>query len=239
MAWKDVDARRTYKREWMRRYRAEHPEYIEQKRLYRRASLKKRAEYNKRWYHEHHTHARSVANRRYHRLRQDAAWRKKEKTWHRKYRENHPKKDREYYLRIKTQPDKYRKLLNRIRAWIKLNKTKTRAWQKRWDTKHPEKRRLKNRKRRAVHAQAAGTHELSQWLARVELYGWRCFYCRRQLSMRTPTMDHRIPLSRGGSHWPANLVPACKGCNSGKRDRLTYIKKGADTSWPPPTKGHQ
>jgi hypothetical protein len=39
MAWKNVEARRAYKREWMRRYRAEHPEYTEQKRLYRRANL--------------------------------------------------------------------------------------------------------------------------------------------------------------------------------------------------------
>ena len=225
MAWKNVEARRAYKREWMRRYRAEHPEYTEQKRLYRRANLSKRAAYNKRWYHQKHERARAAANRRYYRLRQDPEWRKKERAWRLKYKQNHPKKDREYYLKIRASPERYRKLLGRIRSWISANKAKSRAWQKRWDAEHPEKRRTKNRKRRAFHAQATGTHELSQWLARVDLYGWRCFYCRRELSIGTLTMDHRIPLSRGGSHWPANLVPACKGCNSGKRDRPSYVRK--------------
>jgi 5-methylcytosine-specific restriction endonuclease McrA len=30
------------------------------------------------------------------------------------------------------------------------------------------------------------------------------------------SIEHRIPLSRGGSNWPANLAPACKTCNSSK-----------------------
>lgn len=32
--------------------------------------------------------------------------------------------------------------------------------------------------------------------------------------------DHVIPLSRGGSNSITNVVPACKPCNSGKRDLL-------------------
>ena len=212
----------------MRRYRADHPEDIERKRSYRRANLEKRREYNKSWYRQNHGRARVAANRRYTRLRQDAEWRKREKIWRSRYRQRHPQKDREYYLKIKAHPAKYKKLLTRISAWISRNKVKAKSWQKRWDANHPERRRQKNQKRRAVHAGASGSHELSQWLARVDLYGWRCFYCRCALSTKNLTMDHRIPLSRGGSHWPANLVPACKSCNSAKRDRLRYAKKGGE-----------
>jgi 5-methylcytosine-specific restriction endonuclease McrA len=33
-------------------------------------------------------------------------------------------------------------------------------------------------------------------------------------------VDHVRPLSRGGYEHASNLVPACKSCNSGKKDRL-------------------
>lgn len=31
--------------------------------------------------------------------------------------------------------------------------------------------------------------------------------------------EHQIPLSRGGSNWPSNLVPACDNCNKSKKDK--------------------
>jgi 5-methylcytosine-specific restriction endonuclease McrA len=51
--------------------------------------------------------------------------------------------------------------------------------------------------------------------ARWDLYGGRCYYCKGEATQ----IDHRIPLSRGGTHWPANLVPACGPCNQQKRAR--------------------
>lgn len=33
------------------------------------------------------------------------------------------------------------------------------------------------------------------------------------------TMDHRVPLARGGRHEIQNVVPACKTCNSRKHTR--------------------
>lgn len=42
--------------------------------------------------------------------------------------------------------------------------------------------------------------------------GTECFYC---LSPAT-TVDHVVPLSRGGTNYEGNLVPCCKPCNSSK-----------------------
>ena len=41
-----------------------------------------------------------------------------------------------------------------------------------------------------------------------------CFYCRRQVGGRALTMDHIVPLGRGGRSARGNVVPACKECNS-------------------------
>jgi 5-methylcytosine-specific restriction endonuclease McrA len=46
-----------------------------------------------------------------------------------------------------------------------------------------------------------------------------CGYCRRACAQ---TMDHVVPIARGGIHELSNLRPACRRCNSGKRDRLIH-----------------
>ena len=43
--------------------------------------------------------------------------------------------------------------------------------------------------------------------------GRRCVYCGAGLGLDNATLDHVIPLSRGGSHQPGNLVSACHACN--------------------------
>ena len=44
-----------------------------------------------------------------------------------------------------------------------------------------------------------------------------CHYCSRQFPPRELTMDHVVPLVRGGRTVKSNLVPCCKECNSKKR----------------------
>lgn len=47
-----------------------------------------------------------------------------------------------------------------------------------------------------------------------------CHYCRRHCPPRELTMDHLVPLSRGGRSVRSNVVPACKECNTRKRSLL-------------------
>jgi 5-methylcytosine-specific restriction protein A len=44
-----------------------------------------------------------------------------------------------------------------------------------------------------------------------------CHYCRRAVGRRDLTMDHIVPLSRGGRSTKGNVVPACKMCNNRKK----------------------
>ncbi len=143
-----------------------------------------------------------------------AANREKQRARARRYHHTHPEVVKAKSRRWKeANPEKVREAARRFRAkrrralgarackQLALFPAKTRSQQsaRRW------KQRLKN---------AAGygytTRALLQ--ARWDLYGGRCYYCGSDAR----EFDHRIPLSRGGTHWPANLVPACLPCNRSK-----------------------
>lgn len=47
-----------------------------------------------------------------------------------------------------------------------------------------------------------------------------CYYCGQQYPTKALTMDHIVPLGRGGRSVKANLVPACKECNNQKKTML-------------------
>lgn len=55
----------------------------------------------------------------------------------------------------------------------------------------------------------------SQWWKRRVAAGI-CHYCRRQVGPRALTMDHIVPLGRGGRSIRGNVVAACKTCNTTK-----------------------
>lgn len=80
--------------------------------------------------------------------------------------------------------------------------------------KKPEAKRHFDATRRARKAGAPGSFTLIEWECKCLAHGNRCVYCGAGGKM---TRDHDIPLSRGGSHFITNLVPACKRCNCRKR----------------------
>ena len=47
----------------------------------------------------------------------------------------------------------------------------------------------------------------------------RCVYCSVAVSFVSVEWDHRVPLSRGGSHSIGNLEPSCMDCNRAKAHR--------------------
>jgi 5-methylcytosine-specific restriction endonuclease McrA len=56
----------------------------------------------------------------------------------------------------------------------------------------------------------------SQWWKRRISTG-ACYYCRRLVGAGALTMDHIVPLGRGGRSVRGNVVPACKDCNTRKK----------------------
>ena len=63
-----------------------------------------------------------------------------------------------------------------------------------------------------------------------------CHYCRREVGRDGLTMDHVVPLSRGGKSKKGNIVPACKECNNKKKYMLPieweeYVRACDETSF--------
>jgi 5-methylcytosine-specific restriction enzyme A len=44
-----------------------------------------------------------------------------------------------------------------------------------------------------------------------------CHYCAKKFSAKELTMDHIVPLARGGTSTQGNIVPACRECNRDKK----------------------
>lgn len=44
----------------------------------------------------------------------------------------------------------------------------------------------------------------------------RCYYCENFFKFKDLTMDHIVPLARGGETKPGNVVPSCRNCNKSK-----------------------
>ena len=62
----------------------------------------------------------------------------------------------------------------------------------------------------------------------AERQNWRCCYCGERMdgqgdNPNAPSVEHVIPLSKGGTDAPGNLVAACRRCNS-KRSSTYWLE---------------
>ena len=59
--------------------------------------------------------------------------------------------------------------------------------------------------------------------------GLNCYLCGELLTEKTLTIDHFIPLSRGGWHCPSNARICCKPCNQKKSDKIPNDYERSET----------
>lgn len=97
-----------------------------------------------------------------------------------------------------------------IKRWASNNPTKVRARVNRWREQNPEWWQ----KRRADLAKVPNTLTTEEWLQVLDEFHHCCVYCGA--SDVELTMDHVIPIVRGGPHSKENVVPSCRPCNSRK-----------------------
>ena len=61
----------------------------------------------------------------------------------------------------------------------------------------------------------------SQWWKRKRAAGI-CHHCGGKFAAADLTMDHLVPIIRGGKSTKGNLVTSCKKCNSERKYRLPF-----------------
>jgi 5-methylcytosine-specific restriction enzyme A len=62
---------------------------------------------------------------------------------------------------------------------------------------------------------ARSLRQTAWWMRKIQ--SGVCHYCHCEVGRNHLTMDHVVPLSRGGKSTKGNIVPACKGCNNKKK----------------------
>ena len=100
------------------------------------------------------------------------------------------------------------------RKYAAANPEKARARSRKWNLTNPEGVQLKNNRRRARRMEngvfLVSPKEIKQLKSRP------CYLCGES---KSTTVDHIIPLVRGGRHSIGNLLGACGPCNSSKHDK--------------------
>jgi 5-methylcytosine-specific restriction endonuclease McrA len=162
--------------------------------------------------------------------------REKRNAQQREWRKNNPGK---YAVYCKTWREKHpdraaqdtQNSAERMRKLRERDPDKARLYQRKWFHDHPDH----DRRARVLNAQGSFTSE--EWTALCESYGNRCAACGKSVKL---TVDHIVPLSRGGTNYIENIQPLCKSCNSRKHTKtIRYAKKGATTIHEIPQVGNE
>ena len=82
------------------------------------------------------------------------------------------------------------------------------------------KKRKSHRQRDCIKSTEV-TLTLEQWNGVIRMQGNRCNICKQKFTKRRPpTIDHIIPLSKGGGSTSDNAQALCRSCNSSKNAKL-------------------
>lgn len=109
------------------------------------------------------------------------------------------------------------------KVWIKNNRERWNKAQRESRGRHVAKLRPKwvvySARRRALLRNAQGNFSIDEWLGMIAYYDYTCLRCRKHEPNIKLTIDHIIPLSKGGAHSSDNIQPLCSSCNSRKSDK--------------------
>ena len=193
-----------------RKQRDAHPEKVrEWNRKWRRENPEKARESDRRWRATNSEKERERSRKRKHNPRTEMTEeaRERERARDRKRNADNPGRRGKY-------PQK----------WHEQNKERDRQRINEWMRSHPEERVRYEHARRSRKSASGGSYTVAEWKGLVAHYGNKCLCCGR--SDVALTVDHVVPVSKGGTSNIENLQPLCLSCNSKKQDKIIDYRPG-------------
>lgn len=140
---------------------------------------------------------------------------KKRRQYTAEWRARNPDKVKAYNEKRKLHPERYR---NSTKKWEAENRARRTELARIWRKNNPERWSaiaIRTQKKRLA---ANGDSNHIQIASRMAYHGHKCIYCGGPFE----EIEHMIPLSRGGTNWPANLAPSCLSCNRSKGTKTVW-----------------
>lgn len=155
---------------------------------------------------------------------QSAKGKQKHAEWLEKNSERHVGRRKEYYEENKP------RFLQRAAKFAAENPEKVHGYKVKF-SKTDAGRELAHvgRQRRLAKERQAhddGTVTRKSWRAMVLHYRHHCLRCGLKHKFRQLSMDHVLPISRGGAHTIKNLQPLCLSCNAKKGNKIAWDYRG-------------
>ena len=111
------------------------------------------------------------------------------------------------------------------RFWVERNPEKRRQSCRDYAARHPEGVRVSRANHKGKRWDADGHLSVKEWKAILLFYGNRCALCDVSAADRPLTIDHFIPLVRGGGTDWTNVWPLCLVCNVKKGTSMPHAEK--------------
>lgn len=141
------------------------------------------------------------------------------KQWYQDNKEKKKEYDRQWYQDNKETKKEY------LKQWRRDNPDYHKHYHKQWRRDNPEKERARHQRRRARKAGNGGSYTAKEWKKLCKQYP-DCPCCGEKFTRKNkPTVDHVIPLTKGGTNDIGNIQPLCKSCNSRKGTKSTDYRR--------------
>lgn len=139
--------------------------------------------------------------------------RRRAKLWRLENPERHKRYQRQWYRKKRKDKNFMERARENSFLWRKNNPHSARTRYR----NNPTKSKIAVHKRRVRILGNGGSFTEVQWKALCNKYHNICLCCRRR---RRLTIDHVIPITKGGTNCITNIQPLCKSCNSSKNNKI-------------------
>ena len=183
-------------------------------------NVEDKKQYMKDWWKEHPEKKRDYDRQYYERYKTEIRAKRQ------KARKENPEKVREQNKKHHATAGKvwkennHERVLLASRRFRQNHSKELRLQEKEYRKNNPSKILAKNHRQRARRIQAEGCFTDDEWESLKIKYDNRCACCGEQAPNIKLTVDHIIPISKGGMNYISNIQPLCKSCNCKKVDKL-------------------